>query len=229
MGLTTIEKAELDANQLRDVAQIWYEQWKDSRPLEESPIKWEGFKEAFFDRFFLLELRKLKMQEFINLKQGVSDVKIMLRACMRPLRGHVRHVTSSGYPWVVTSIVTLEGLGVDESLSYEEVPVQILDRQVKKLRNKEFASVNVLWRNHLVEGATWEAKADMMSRYPQLYPSNPTLAWGNEFLMVWSMVGLPSSGLRAKSLNQTNGAFVRPRSMVRVCGSKPQNPVSDDQ
>ena len=29
-----------------------------------------------------------------------------------------------------TSIVPLEGLGVDESLSYEEVPVDILDRQV---------------------------------------------------------------------------------------------------
>ncbi|WMV37890.1 hypothetical protein MTR67_031275 [Solanum verrucosum] len=49
------------------------------------------------------------------------------------------------------SIIPLEGLGVDESLSYEEVPVEILDRKVKKLRNKEVASVKVFWRNHLVE------------------------------------------------------------------------------
>ena len=48
------------------------------------------------------------------------------------------------------SILPLEGLGVDENLSYEEVPVEILDRQVKKLRNKEVVSVKVLWRNHLV-------------------------------------------------------------------------------
>ncbi|WMV38032.1 hypothetical protein MTR67_031417 [Solanum verrucosum] len=52
------------------------------------------------------------------------------------------------------SIIPLEGLVVDESLSYEEVPVDILDRQVKRLRNKEIVSVKVLWRNHLVEGAT---------------------------------------------------------------------------
>ena len=65
-----------------------------------------------------------------------------------------------------TSIVPLEGMGVDESLSYEEVPVEILDRQVKKLRNKEVSSIKVLWGNHLVEGATSEAKADMMCRYP---------------------------------------------------------------
>ncbi|WMV37248.1 hypothetical protein MTR67_030633, partial [Solanum verrucosum] len=69
------------------------------------------------------------------------------------------------------SILPLEGLGVDENLSYEEVSVEILDRQVKKLRNKEVASINVLWRNHLVEGATWEAEADMKSRYPHLFPS----------------------------------------------------------
>ncbi|WMV46596.1 hypothetical protein MTR67_039981 [Solanum verrucosum] len=43
-----------------------------------------------------------------------------------------------------TSIVPLEGLGVKKNLSYEEVPIEILDRQVKKLRNKEVASVKVL-------------------------------------------------------------------------------------
>ncbi|WMV24167.1 hypothetical protein MTR67_017552 [Solanum verrucosum] len=43
-----------------------------------------------------------------------------------------------------TSIVTFE------SLSYEEVPIDILDRQVKKLRNKEVAFIKVLWRNQRV-------------------------------------------------------------------------------
>ena len=69
------------------------------------------------------------------------------------------------------SILHVEGLGVGEDLSYEEVPVEILDRQVKRLRNKEITTVKVLWRNHLVEGATWEAEADMRSRYPDLFNS----------------------------------------------------------
>ncbi|WMV54787.1 hypothetical protein MTR67_048172, partial [Solanum verrucosum] len=72
----------------------------------------------------------------------------------------------------------LECLGVDESLSYKEVPVEILDREVKRLRNKEAASIKVLWRNHLVEGDTWEAEADMKFRYPHLFPSTPTQPWG---------------------------------------------------
>ncbi|TMW88104.1 hypothetical protein EJD97_019032 [Solanum chilense] len=57
-------------------------------------------------------------------------------------------------------------LGVNEDLFDEEVSVEILDYQVKKLRNKDVASVKALWRNYLVEGATWEAEAHMKSHYP---------------------------------------------------------------
>ncbi|WMV32944.1 hypothetical protein MTR67_026329 [Solanum verrucosum] len=63
----------------------------------------------------------------------------------------------------LTSIVPFENLGIKESISYEEVPVEILDLQVKKLRNKEVVSIKVLWRNQRVMGATWEAEDDMMS------------------------------------------------------------------
>ena len=59
------------------------------------------------------------------------------------------------------SILPIEGLGIKENLSCEKVSVQILDRQVKKLRNKEVVSVKVIWKNHLVEGATWETEVNM--------------------------------------------------------------------
>ena len=49
------------------------------------------------------------------------------------------------------SILLVEGLGIDENLSYEEVLVKILDRLVKRLRNNEIATEKELWRNHLVE------------------------------------------------------------------------------
>ena len=57
----------------------------------------------------------------------------------------------TGYP---VSIFLNEVIDVDDSLSYEEVPVEILVPQVKKFRNKEAASIKVLWRNNLVELAT---------------------------------------------------------------------------
>ncbi|XP_070004820.1 uncharacterized protein [Nicotiana sylvestris] len=60
-----------------------------------------------------------------------------------------------------SSIVPVETIEVSEVFSYEDVPVAILDRQVRKLRNKEIASVKVLWRNHQFEKATWEAEDEM--------------------------------------------------------------------
>ena len=52
------------------------------------------------------------------------------------------------------SIVPLESVAVKDTHSYEDLTVDILDRQVRRLRNKEVASVKVLWRSQSVEGAT---------------------------------------------------------------------------
>ncbi|XP_059289087.1 uncharacterized protein LOC132042581 [Lycium ferocissimum] len=54
-------------------------------------------------------------------------------------------------------ILTQEKSAVNEGLSYEEKPVQIIDRQVMRLRTKDVASVKVMWQNNNIEKATWEA------------------------------------------------------------------------
>ncbi|XP_070057507.1 uncharacterized protein [Nicotiana tomentosiformis] len=66
-------------------------------------------------------------------------------------------------------IVPVETIEVNEELTYEETPVSIIDRQVRKLRNKEIASVKVLWRNQQVEEATWEVREEIKKKYPHLY------------------------------------------------------------
>jgi len=47
--------------------------------------------------------------------------------------------------------------------------VAILDRQVRKLRIKDVASVKVLWRNKNIEEMTWEVEEEMKSKYPYLF------------------------------------------------------------
>ncbi|XP_027772383.1 uncharacterized protein LOC114076883 [Solanum pennellii] len=64
------------------------------------------------------------------------------------------------------SIHPIEGLCVDENLSFEAISVESLDILVKKLRYKETTFVKVLWKNNLFEGATWEAVGFMRSCYP---------------------------------------------------------------
>ena len=68
-------KVKLVSYQLKDVAQVWYEQLKDERSVIKGQITWGAFKMDFLDRLFPLELRERKMQEFINLHQGGMSVK----------------------------------------------------------------------------------------------------------------------------------------------------------
>ena len=66
-------------------------------------------------------------------------------------------------------VLQMEEVELQDNLAYEERPVQILDRKVKELRNKQIPLVKVLWRNHKIEEATWEMEQDMRSRYLELF------------------------------------------------------------
>ncbi|XP_071917014.1 uncharacterized protein [Coffea arabica] len=66
-------------------------------------------------------------------------------------------------------VLQLEGIEVDERLTYEEGPVKILEREVKELRNKKIPLVKTLWRNHGLEEGTWELEEEMQNKYPDLF------------------------------------------------------------
>ncbi|KAI3509058.1 hypothetical protein L1887_24083 [Cichorium endivia] len=54
-------------------------------------------------------------------------------------------------------------------LRYQEMSEQILDRKIKKFRNKEVGLVKVQWRHHRGTDVTWEAEEEMRSKYPFLF------------------------------------------------------------
>ena len=56
------------------------------------------------------------------------------------------------------SVVKLESVVVKDSLYYEDVPIDILERHIRTLKNREIALVKFLWRSRSVEGATWKQK-----------------------------------------------------------------------
>nr|XP_016490457.1 PREDICTED: uncharacterized protein LOC107810214 [Nicotiana tabacum] len=95
---------------------------------------------------------KLKLPPKMEAVHPVFHVS-MLRKCVHDL----------------SCITPIGDIQVSEDLSYEEIPVAILDRQVCKLRTKEVDSVKVLWRNNNIKEITWESEEDMKSRYPHLF------------------------------------------------------------
>ncbi|WMV51508.1 hypothetical protein MTR67_044893 [Solanum verrucosum] len=85
-----------------------------------------------------------------------------------------------GDPSVILPTANIEN---KDTLSYGEIPVQILDRQVRKLRTKKVASVKVLWRNQFVEEVTWEAEEDVKKRYPHIFKSEENADQGTNSLL----------------------------------------------
>lgn len=66
-------------------------------------------------------------------------------------------------------ILQEQPISLKKNLTYEEEPVQLLDRKEQVLRNKTISLVKVLWRSHQVEEATWEPEDQMRQQYPHLF------------------------------------------------------------
>ncbi|XP_050141046.1 uncharacterized protein LOC126616997 [Malus sylvestris] len=66
-------------------------------------------------------------------------------------------------------VIHPQPLEINLDLTYDEVPVTILDWKDKVLRNKTVRMVKVLWRNQTVEEATWETEERMRDMYPRLF------------------------------------------------------------
>ncbi|XP_021888296.1 uncharacterized protein LOC110807465, partial [Carica papaya] len=66
-------------------------------------------------------------------------------------------------------ILRYESLPLEKDLSYEEEPIQVLERQERKLRSRVIPMVKIQWRHHAKEEATWEREDEMRRNYPELF------------------------------------------------------------
>jgi hypothetical protein len=63
-----------------------------------------------------------------------------------------------------------ETIPIRENLSYEEVPMKIIDKKENELRRRRIPMVKVLWSNHQsLEEALWELEETMCDKYPHLF------------------------------------------------------------
>ncbi|WVZ84666.1 hypothetical protein U9M48_031671 [Paspalum notatum var. saurae] len=63
----------------------------------------------------------------------------------------------------------LEGLEVQEDLTYTEHPVKILDTSEKSTRNKRIKMYRVQWSHHTEAEATWKREDELKAAYPVLF------------------------------------------------------------
>ncbi|WMV33046.1 hypothetical protein MTR67_026431 [Solanum verrucosum] len=137
--------------------EIWPKKWAPWNYTDNHP-HWEKVRQAAKEYQVSILRRVGRVAYELELPSGLKSVHpvfhvLMLRKCV-------------GDP---SRVVPVEDVQITEELSYEETPVAILDRQVRKLRTKEVASVKVLWRNKNREEVTWEVEDGMTSKYHHLF------------------------------------------------------------
>ncbi|GKA59659.1 putative reverse transcriptase domain-containing protein [Tanacetum coccineum] len=69
---------------------------------------------------------------------------------------------------VPSSTVPLEGLYVDDKLCFVEEPVEIIDREVKRLKQSRIPIVKVRWNSRRGPEFTWEREDQFQKKYPHL-------------------------------------------------------------
>ena len=94
-----------------------------------------------------------------------------------------------------------------ENLTYEETPVQIVDRKEQVLRSKVIPLVKVLWKNHEREAATWEPEAQMRRQYPQLF-SNGCIFLSFKFSLFISRTKCSKGGRICNTLSREGAQYM---------------------
>ncbi|GJR53710.1 hypothetical protein Tco_1404231 [Tanacetum coccineum] len=72
-------------------------------------------------------------------------------------------------------IIPMKELRLDDKLNFVEEPVEIMDREVKKLKKSRIPIVKVRWNSKRGPEITWEYEDQIHAKYPHLF-FNITLA-----------------------------------------------------
>ncbi|GJV17004.1 hypothetical protein Tco_1362327 [Tanacetum coccineum] len=72
-------------------------------------------------------------------------------------------------------VIPMKELRLDDKLNFVEEPVEIMDREVKKLKQSRITIVKVRWNSKRGPEFTWEREDQICAKYPHLF-SNITPA-----------------------------------------------------
>ncbi|GJW97979.1 putative reverse transcriptase domain-containing protein [Tanacetum coccineum] len=72
--------------------------------------------------------------------------------------------------------VPLEGLHIDDKLQFVEEPVEIIEREVKRLKRSRIPLVKVCWNSRRGPEFTWEREDSFKKKYPHLFTNQASLS-----------------------------------------------------
>nr|GEV24528.1 putative reverse transcriptase domain-containing protein [Tanacetum cinerariifolium] len=72
--------------------------------------------------------------------------------------------------------IPLDEIQVDDKLHFIEEPVEIMDREVKRLKQSCIQIVKVCWNSRRGPELTWEREDQMQKKYPHLFTNSAPVA-----------------------------------------------------
>nr|GFB85505.1 putative reverse transcriptase domain-containing protein [Tanacetum cinerariifolium] len=68
-------------------------------------------------------------------------------------------------------VILMKELQLDEKLNFVEEPIEIMDREVKQLKQSRIPIVKVRWNSERGPKFSWERKDQIRTKYPHLFPN----------------------------------------------------------
>ncbi|GJT23566.1 putative reverse transcriptase domain-containing protein [Tanacetum coccineum] len=108
-------------------------------------------------------------QSYAQPKVGKVAYKLELPQELRRVH-HTFHVSNMKKCYADEPLVmSLEGIHVDDKLQFVEEPVEIMEREIKRLKRSRIPLVKVHWNSRRGPEFTWEREDSFKQKYPQLF------------------------------------------------------------
>ncbi|GJU45142.1 putative reverse transcriptase domain-containing protein [Tanacetum coccineum] len=136
--------------------------WETHLPLIESPVIWTEVGES-----------QLIGPEIV---QETTEKIFQIKERLKTARSRQKSYADTGKCLAEPDVqVPLDEIEVDENLRFVEEPLEIVERDVKKLKRRRIPLVKVRWNSRQGAEYTWEREDQFRKKYPNLF-SEPVLS-----------------------------------------------------
>ncbi|GJZ70399.1 putative reverse transcriptase domain-containing protein, partial [Tanacetum coccineum] len=111
--------------------------------------------------------------------------------------------------------IPLDEIQVDDKLNFIEEPVEIMDREVKRLKQSHIPIVKVRWNSKRGPEFTWEREDQMQKKYPHLFTNSAPAAEP----VIWAEIG-GSSLIRPELVQEMTNKVVLVKQKPKAAGDR---------
>nr|GEV28571.1 putative reverse transcriptase domain-containing protein [Tanacetum cinerariifolium] len=164
---------------------------------------WKTFKKALGTNLDMRWVKHLPLVEFSYNNRYHASIKV---ASYEALYG--RKCRSPKCYADEPLAMPLEGVHIDEIIHFVEEPVEMMEREIKGLKQSQIPLVKVRWNSRRGPKFTWESEDSFKQKYPHLFTNRTPLST-TRYLMLWFIVILGYlASFRGLPIEKIDGIFI---------------------